>query len=332
MQGKWVAVTVALVVAGAAGGGIMMRRRQAPPAAPARAAAALELPASGIVTFTGTIRPQHETAVGASVEGNIEMFLADVGQEVFEGQALARISAPALASDRENASNAVERARDQVARAEDTLSAALMEQSRAEADAERGKAELDRANVEYDKQRGYYAKGATPRRTYEKSQKDYQDALDRYQLLSKTLDAAAENARNSQAVVDTAKKALDARLADLDEAQGNAEAAAEVRSPVDGLVVTRNGEPGKPARESGDQMFVIATDLFALEVTVEPLPPVLKRIVPGLPAMVLVPELTSAGFEGQVQGVDKGVVVVQFVSGLPSVRPGMKADVRIKLD
>ena len=330
MQGKWVVVTVALVVACAAGG-IIMRGRHAPPAAPARAAAALELPASGIVTFTGTIRAQHVTTVGASVDGNIEMFLADVGQEVFEGQALARISAPALASDRESASNAVERARDQVARVEDTLSSALMEQSRAEADAERGKTELDRANVEYDKQRGYYAKGATPRRTYEKSQKDYQDALDQYQRLSKALDAAAESARNSQAVVDTAKKALEARLADLDEAQGNAEAAAEVRSPVDGLVVTRNGEPGQPAREFGDQMFGIATDLFALEVTVEPPPPVLKRIVPGLPAMVLVPELTSAGFEGEVKGVDKGVVV-QFVSGLPAVRPGMKADVRIKLD
>jgi hypothetical protein len=58
----------------------------------------------------------------------------------------------------------------------------------------------------------------------------------------------------------------------------------------------------------------------------------LSRIVPGLPAMVLVLELTSAGFEGVVKGIDKGAVVVQFVSGLAAVRPGMKADVRIKLD
>jgi HlyD family secretion protein len=291
---------------------------------PPRAAAALELPASGIVTFTGTIRPQHVTAVGASVDGNIEMFLADVGQEVLEGETLARIGAPALASDRENAANAVERARDEVARRQNALSAALMEQSRAAADAERGKAEVDRANLAYDKQRAYFALGATPRRTYEKSEKDYQDALEQYQLLNKTLNAAAENARNNQAVVDTANKAVEARLAELDET--------EVRSPVDGLVVTRNGEPGKPARESGDQMFVIATDLFALEVAVEPPPPILNRIVPGLPAMVLVPELTNAGFAGEVKGIDKGVVVVQFVSGLPAVKPGMKADVRFKLE
>jgi multidrug resistance efflux pump len=332
MQGKWVVVTVALVVAGAAAGGIIMRRRHAPPAGPPRAAAALELPASGIVTFTGAIRAQHVTTVGASVDGDIEVFLADVGQEVWEGEALARIGAPALASDRENAANAVERARDEVARQENSLSAALMEQSRAAADAERGQAELDRAHAEYDKQRGYYAKGATPRLTYEKSEQDYQAAVDQYHLLSKALDAGAENARNSQAAVDAAKKALEARLADLDEAQGDIEAAAEVRSPVDGLVVTRNGEPGRPARESGDQMFVIATDLSALEVTVEPPPPVLKRLVPGLPAMVLVPELTSAGFEGEVKGIDQGVVVVEFVSGLPAVKPGMKADVRFKLE
>lgn len=331
MQGKWVAVTAVLVVAGAAGG-MLALRRHAPPAAPARTAGALVLPVSGIVTFTGIIRAQHVAAVGASVDGNIEMFLADVGQEVFQGDALARIGAPALASDRENASNAVERARDQVARVEDALNAALLEQSRAEADLERGKAEMDRTHVEYDKQRGYFAKGATPRRTFEKSETDYRDAVDQYDVLNKALTAASESARNCQAAVDSAKKAVEARLADLDEAQGTAEAGAEVRSPVDGLVVTRNGEPGKPAREFGDQMFLIATDLSALEVTVEPPPPVLKGIVPGLPAMVLVPELTSAGFEGEVKGIDKGAVVVQFVSGLPAVRPGMKADVRIKLN
>ena len=332
MQGKWVMVTVALVVAGAIGGAIVMRRRQIPVSKPARAAGALELPASGVVTFTGTIRPQHVTAVGASMDGNIDMFLADVGQEVFEGETLARIGAPALASDRENAARAVERARDQVGRVEEILNAALMEQSRAQADAERGKAEVDRTSRDYDRQRMLNARGATPRRTYEKSETDYKAAVDQYELLSKAGNAAAENVRNSQAVVDTAKKAVDARLAELDEAQGNIDAAGEVLSPVDGMVVTRSGQPGKPARDAGDQMFVIATDLFALEVTVEPPPPVLNRIVPGMPAMVLVPELTNAGFAGEVKGIDKGVVVVQFVSGLPAVKPGMKADVRFKLD
>jgi multidrug resistance efflux pump len=332
MQGKWVVVTVALVVAGAAGGVIVMRRRHAPPAAPPRAAGALELPASGIVTFTGTIRAQRVVNIGASVDGDIEVFLAEVGQEVFQGQALARIASPAVAGDREDASNAVERARDEVARNENALSAALMEQSRAAADADRGRAEMDSANREYQRQLAAFKQGATPRVAYEKAEKSYQTAADRYNLLNRTLTAAAEDARNSQAAVDAAKAALEARLAGLDEARDNADAATEVRSPVDGVVVARNGEQGKPAREPGDQMFTIATDLSALEVTVEPPPPVLSRIVPGLPAMVLVPELTSAGFEGEVQGIDKGVVVVQFVSALPAVRPGMKADVRIKLN
>ena len=167
MQGKWVAVTAVLAAAGAAGG-ILALRRRTPPAAPPRPAAALELPASGMVTFTGTIRPQHVTPVGASIDGNIDMFLAGVGD----------IGAPALASDRESASNAVERARDQVARLETTLGAALMEQSRAAADAARGRAEVDRLNRDYDRQRMLYAQGATPRLAYEKSEKDYQAALE----------------------------------------------------------------------------------------------------------------------------------------------------------
>ena len=332
MQGKWVVVTVALLVAGAAGGVIVLRRRSAPPVALPRAAAALELPASGIVTFTGAIRAQHVTNVGASVEGNIEMFLADVGQEVSEGEALARIAAPSVASDREDASNAVERARDEVSRAENALSAALMEQSRAAAEVDHGRAGLDTANREYQRQRVAFAQGATPRLAYENATKTYQAAVDQFDLLNRTLSTATQDARNCQAAVDAAKAALEAKLAGLDQERGAADAASEVRSPVDGLVVARNGDPGKPARDSGDQMFAIATDLSALEVTVTPPPAILSRIVPGLPAMVLVPELTSAGFQAEVKGIDNGVVVVQFVSGLASVQPGMKADVRIKLN
>jgi multidrug resistance efflux pump len=104
---------------------------------------------------------------------------------------------------------------------------------------------------------------------------------------------------------------------------------AEVRSPVDGTVVGRNGEVGSPA---GADLFDIATDMYALEVPLEPEPRVLQRLRPGQPALVLIPDLQSAGIEGQIREIKGNEVIVEFYSTLTAIRPGMPVDVRLKLD
>jgi hypothetical protein len=101
---------------------------------------------------------------------------------------------------------------------------------------------------------------------------------------------------------------------------------------VDGLLVGRSGEVGKPAQEFGDNLFQIATDMYALEIALEPEPPVLKRLRPGQPALVLIPDLQSAGITGDVKEIKGAQVVVEFNSTIPAIRPGMVADVRLKLD
>ena len=108
--------------------------------------------------------------------------------------------------------------------------------------------------------------------------------------------------------------------------------AADVLSPVDGTVVGRKAEIGKPAIEAGGEFFQIATDLYALEVTVEPKPEDLKRIQPGQQAMVLILDLQSQGLPGVVREIKGTQVVVEFESNLPAIKPGMLADVRFKLE
>jgi multidrug resistance efflux pump len=117
----------------------------------------------------------------------------------------------------------------------------------------------------------------------------------------------------------------------LEEAQGNL-AAAEVHSPVDGYVVSRKGEVGGNAEEAGEELFQIATDLYAMEVAVEGKPEVLKRIVPGQPALVLVLDLQSTAMPGVVREVKDNLATVEFSSTLPAIKPGMQADVRFKLE
>jgi len=130
--------------------------------------------------------------------------------------------------------------------------------------------------------------------------------------------------------VDAAKKIVASKLEQLDDAQDNL-ANAEVHSPVDGYIVSRKGEVGGTAGVT-DEIFQIATDLFALEVAVEPKPDMLKRIVPGQPALVLMLDLQSAAMNGVVREIKDNQVIVEFTSALPAIKPGMTADVRFKLE
>src|SRR5262249_53097339 len=145
--------------------------------------------------------------------------------------------------------------------------------------------------------------------------------------------AGAENVQNAVQNLELAKKALSDKSQQLQESQGALEAA-ELRSPVDGLIVGRKGEVGKPAQEAGDDLFRIATDTYALEVVLEPQPPVLQRIRPGQPALVTILDLQTGGMPGEVKEVrDKeGQAVVEFNSSIPAIKPGMRADVRLKLE
>src|SRR6185369_1103264 len=113
MRGKWAWIATLALCIGVAAGALSLRHRK-PPADPSRnAAAVIAIPE---VSLSGVIRPQHIIGVGSEIEGNIEAFMADVGEEVFQGQVLARIGAAGLESEREAAAHAVEYGQDQVAK------------------------------------------------------------------------------------------------------------------------------------------------------------------------------------------------------------------------
>jgi multidrug resistance efflux pump len=308
---------------------LLLARRKTvpPPRTPSKAE--VVSPSNDEVTLQGTIRPQNVTGVGADTPGFIEALLVEPGQDVFQGQVLARIGAQNLESARETAANGVEKAQDQVAKAEAAVNAARLELSRAEADATRSQMALDRAGTAFTRQQALYREGATPRLTYEKALADYQAAQKDFEIM----DTAARTGRDHvQAVlreVEVAKKSLAERRDALADAQDNL-SASEVRSPVDGYVVSRAGEVGKTAIEYGNKLFQIATDLYALQVVLEPKAETLKRIIPGMPALVLVLDLQSSGLQGTVKEIKDNQVIVEFASGNPAIKPGMVADVRLK--
>src|SRR5690349_18069189 len=125
MRGKWLLISVFAVIAGIGGAALSQRFRKAPPPTQARTSAAILN--TNEITITGRIRAQHVTGVGAAIEGNVEAFLADVGDEVFEGQVLARVGSSGLETSREQASAAVDSAQQQVGSAETDVNNARME-------------------------------------------------------------------------------------------------------------------------------------------------------------------------------------------------------------
>jgi HlyD family secretion protein len=330
MKGTWVWISLLAVGAGAGGAAWSMRHRKAA-AIPPSQSGALVLPDRSEVTVSGVIRPQHITAVTSTVSGNVETVMASVGDDVYQGQVLARIGAAGLESEREAAAHAVEYAQEQVAKAESAIASARLEASRASADQQRSQMALDRAEKVYSRQKTLHAAGATPRLTYEKAEQDYESQQQESAVMEKAVRAATESVQSAFDQLASAKKVLADKTEQLEAAQGAFEAA-EVRAPVDGLVVERKAEAGKSVQEVGGDLFQLATDVFALEVAVEPQADVLKRLRPAQPALVLIPDLQAASIPGSVKAIQDTQAIVEFTSTLAAIRPGMRADVRFKLE
>jgi HlyD family secretion protein len=329
MRGRWLLFAVLALAAGIVGGVLSMRRRPAP-AVPARNPAAAVVTTSE-VTLNGLIRPQHVVTVGSGIEGNIEAFLADTGDDVYQGQALARIGSAGLENNREAANSAAEHAQGDVSRAEVQVNSTRLEASRADAEAQRARLERERTRRVFERQTTLHEAGATPPIVFEKSRKEYQAAVANSEVMDNAARSSREQVQAALNQLAAAKTALVQRSQELQNAE-QAVQDAEVRSPVDGTVVGRKGDVGKPVQEAGDAMFTIATDLYALEVPLDAAPPLLNRLHPGSAATVFVLDLQCGGIPGQVKAIQGGQAIVEFSSTMPAIRPGMRADVHLRLD
>ena len=328
MRRKWILggalVTVAVLAIGAA---FLMRRH--PPAQAVRAQAPAPPPVSD-VSLSGKIQAVNVLDVPAPIEGSIDEFYKDVGQEVYEGELIARLKNTTLESARDQASAELERAQSRAARLESSLVSARLEASRARADAIRSRGESERLEKLFLRQQLLYREGATPRLVFEKSQKDYQEAHAEYTGLGEVAKQAEERVEALTKELDAARRVLDDRNQDLEQAKADL-AATEVHSPVDGLVVARRGAVGEEVNRNMKDLFQIAVDLSVLAVVVNPEPPLLDRIKPGAPVLVEVAEVGGEGLAGVVKDVKDGRVVVEFRNPSPAVKPGLTAQVVIKL-
>ncbi|HMF74345.1 MAG TPA: efflux RND transporter periplasmic adaptor subunit [Bryobacteraceae bacterium] len=326
----WLVASAAIILAAIGAGALtVLWREHAKPAQ--KAAVAPVAPAIGSdVSLEGKIQALRVVEVPAPVEGTVDVFHVDIGQEIFEGQLLAQINSNSLTGAEEHATQLADRARDRLNDLEASIIAGRLEASRARAVASRLKSEYDRSEKFYQRQRMLLGAGATPRLVFEKAEKEYltnQAESASAEALAQQVESRVDSLLKEQ---DAAKKTLEERTHELEAAKADL-AASEVHSPVDGVVVGRRGNAGDDVDRSMKDLFRIATDLSQLAVVVEPPAPVLARIHPGQTAVVTVSEAQNEPLAAEVKKVENGQVTVEFVSPDPAVKPGLTAQVRIKL-
>jgi multidrug resistance efflux pump len=331
MRGRWLLFAGTLILAAAAAGALTWLKRGAPqPSKPPAEPAAVHA-AGRDLSLPGKIQAQHVVPVGAAVTGTIESLLVDVGQDVFEGQLLAHIGGHGLDSAREEASRSAQTAQEKVNAIESRISAARLEASRSRADANRARSQFERAEKTYQRQQMLNREGATPHLVYEKSEREFETARTEFNSLDELARQAENRAGQLTHELEAAKRALDDRNAELESATAEA-AGAEIRSPVSGVVVAHKGDPGKALQpDEAKDLFEIAVDLSQLAVEIQPDPAALKRLRPGMDALLFVADFPGA-IPGTVKEVRAADAIVEFTSPSAVIRPGMTAQVRLRLE
>ncbi len=331
MRGKVTWVGMAVVLAMIAGGGAWWLRNAARHRAlpVVKASEAPALPAE--ISVAGKIEPQHVVVVGAQVTGILEEVLAEVGQDVFAGELLARISNQGLQAAEESAKAAADLAQERVEKAGTAIIAARLEATRARADATRARTELGRAQRAFERQQMLQREGATPRLVFEKSQSDFERAQSESQSLEDLARIAESRIEDLVKEQESARRLLDDKNRELEDAHASLQNA-EVHSPVDGLLVERKGEVGREMSvEEQAQMFKIAVNLAELQTTVTLDAAVASRVKAGDAALVTVAELGVDGLAGAVQSVAGNQATVTFTSPNPAMKPGMLAQIKLRL-
>jgi HlyD family secretion protein len=331
MRGKWLlAGGSAILVALALGALTRLRHQVSAKATEVRKSPAADTPPHEL-SLPGKIQAQHVIPVGAPVTGTIDSFLVDVGQDVYEGQLLAHIASQGLEAAREEAVRAAQNAQEKVNAVEGRIIAARLEASRARADVNRSRDQFERAEKTYLRQQMLNREGATPRLVYEKAEHEFETARTEFNSLDEIARQAESRAGDLIRDLDAAKRTLEERNAEVESATAQS-AGAEIRSPVSGILVARNGEPGKLiGPEEAKDLLEIAADLSRLTVTIHVEPPALQRIHPGQDALVLVADLSGV-IPASVKEIKGSDVTLNFMSPSPVIRPGMTAQVRLKLE
>ncbi len=253
------------------------------------------------ISASGTLQPTRSVDVGSELSGTLEAVLANENDRVTKGQIVARLDTSKL--------------RDSVAKSKAALDAAEASVAQTEATLAEARANLDRL-----RQVAELSGGKVPYRS--------------------ELDSAEAVWRRALANLASARASVAQARATLQTDETNIEKAV-IRSPINGVVLTRKVEPGQTvaAQMTTPVLFVIAEDLTKMELQVKVDEADVSTVRLGQPASFTVSAWPGRSFPATIQRVGLGSTTTDNVVTYKTVltvanddlalRPGMTATSRI---
>ena len=253
------------------------------------------------VSATGKLQPTNQVDVGSELSGTVETVLVDDNDRVKKGQVLARLD--------------VSKLQDQVAKSRAALDAAAAQVLQMAATVEEVQANLARL-----RQVAQLSGGKVP----SKAEMDTAEAV---------LKRARANETNGRASVKQAEATLKSDQTNL--------AKATIRSPIDGVVLKRNVEPGQTVAASlqAPVLFTLAENLSQMKLEVDVDEADVGQVregqsasfsVDAYPARKYPSRITRVGFGSQTkEGVVSYLTVLAVNNDDLSLRPGMTATAEI---
>jgi HlyD family secretion protein len=247
------------------------------------------------VSATGNLQPTNQVDVGTELSGIVAQVYVDENDLVRKGQVLARLD--------------VSRLEDAVERSRASLAAAQAQALQAEATVAERRAALSRLQRIYAKSEGAYVSPSD-------------------------MDTAEANAKRAEADLASARAAVAQARAALSSEETNL-AKASIRSPIDGVVLAREVEPGQTVAASfqAPVLFTLAEDLTRMELHVDIDEADVGQVAVGQHATFTVDAWPERSYEAVISRVGYGAQqkegVVSYLAVLDvrnadlSLRPGM---------
>jgi HlyD family secretion protein len=326
-QGNWIYLG-ALLGIGALGGGAYYAFREYQEPAPQTAIATTGSAADPAdASYLGKIRALKTLPIPAPIDGTLEEVSVADGEEVYEGQLLARITNSTLETAKQKAAEDLERAKAKAEDLESQLIAARLESSRASADLARARAEYEAAAKNFERQRLLFREGAGAKRTYDLAEAAFQKLAAERSQLENTVKAADARAAALQNSVEEARTKLSEANSEVEDTDAEI-LTGEVKAPVSGLLVNHKKNAGDQVTRDIADLFEIAVDLTALEVIVDIPAALTGKIAAGQNALVQIAEAGPSPLEAKVREAKEGQAYVEFLSPSAAIKPGMTAQVR----
>jgi len=266
-----------------------------------------------LVTTSGPVRALVTVSVGSQLSGQVDQVKVDFNSEVKPGDVLATIDPQTFAA--------------KVAQAEADLSVAKAAVTNQEAALIKSEAVLKLAERTTERQQSLAAKGFASQSVLDTATRDAAVA---------TADIAVAKAQieSAQATIKQRQAALDQALFDLERA--------EIRSPIEGTVISRTVDPGQTVAASlqAPELFKIAQDLSRVRIEAQVNEADVGAVSEGNAATFTVDAYPERQFEGRVTQVRLAAtelnsvvtytVIIEAANEGRKLFPGMTANVAIE--